>query len=92
MKKEDLDKLFKLGDVGESCTRTLLSSSSSKLEMRVQCAEGQGMKQTGSFRLEVVNPENVKGSMQMTTTDGTQTMSVNSTFASKWIGPACEKE
>jgi hypothetical protein len=92
VKKEDRDQLSKLGDIGESCTRTLLSSSGSKLEMRVQCAEGQGMKQTGSFRLEVVNPENVKGSMQMTATDGTHTMNMNSSFSAKWIGPVCESK
>jgi Protein of unknown function (DUF3617) len=88
VKKEDLDGLFKLGDIAESCTRTYLSSSSSKREMRLQCQQN-GMKQTGSVRVEVVNPENVKGSMQMTVTAGTQTMTANSSFSSRWIGPAC---
>jgi hypothetical protein len=89
---EDRDQLSKLGDIAESCTRTFLSSSGTKLEMRFQCAEEKGMKQTSSFRLEVVNPENVKGSMQMTTTDGTHTMTANSVFSSKWIGSACESK
>jgi len=90
VKKEDLDKLFKLDDVAESCTRTVLSSSGSKREMRYQCAETNGMKGTGTVHIEVVNPENVKLSMQMTFTDGTHTMSANSAYSAKWIGPACD--
>jgi hypothetical protein len=90
VKKEDLDKLFKFGDIEESCTRTFLTSSSSRQEMRIQCAQPDGMKQTGSVRIEVVNPENVKGSMQMTVTNGAHTMSWTSSFSAKWIGPACD--
>ena len=92
VKKQDLDNLFKPGEIAESCTRTFLFSSSSRQEMRLQCAEQKGMKQTASVRIEAVNPETVKGSMQMSTTDGTQTMSMNSSFSAKWIGPACESK
>src|SRR5258708_33066221 len=53
MKKEDLERLFKLDDIGESCTRTFVSSSSSRQEMRIQCADRKGVKQTGSLRLEI---------------------------------------
>jgi hypothetical protein len=92
MKKEDLAKGLEIGDFAESCTRTLLSSSSTRLEMRFQCVLPNGLKQDGSIHIEVVNPENVKGSTQMSITDGGHTMNTNSSFSAKWLGPVCSKE
>ena len=48
VKKEDLDKPFKLDDIEKSCTRTFLSVSSSKQEMRFECTNG-AMKQNVGF-------------------------------------------
>jgi hypothetical protein len=87
--KDQLDKPFDLGDENtKSCTRTLITSSGSRQEFRLDCNR-QGMKTTGTIKLEAVNSENVKGSMVMTMTNGEHTMNMNYTFAAKWIGPAC---
>ena len=91
VKKEGLDKPFKFDDIAESCTRTFLSVTSSRQEMRVQCTNG-GMKQNVSFRLDVINSENVKISMQETGSDGTHTSGMNSTVTAKWIGPVCDSK
>ncbi|SPE28716.1 hypothetical protein SBA6_1110002 [Candidatus Sulfopaludibacter sp. SbA6] len=94
LKKEDLDKpLIKLEDIGESCTRTILAASASKQEMRLQCtADGKAGAQNFSFRLDVIDSENFKSSMQGTASDGTGTMGMNSTVTAKWIGPVWDSK
>ncbi|MGB6946429.1 MAG: DUF3617 domain-containing protein [Bryobacteraceae bacterium] len=87
--KDQLDKPFDLGDQNtKACTRTLVTSSGSRQEIRLDCNR-QGTKSTGTIKLEAVNSENVKGSMLMTMTNAEHTMNMNYTFAAKWIGPAC---
>jgi len=88
LKKEDLDKALSFGADQKSCTRTIVTSSRSKQEIRLECAQGGG-KQSGTIRVEALSSENVKGSTQMTMSSGDRTMNMNSTFSAKWIGPAC---
>jgi hypothetical protein len=54
----------------------------------MECEIGGG-KQLGTLKLETIDSSNVKGSMQMTASNGARTMNVNSTFVAKWLGPAC---
>jgi hypothetical protein len=90
--KDKLDKPFNLGDEStKSCTRTLVTSSGSRQEIRIDCNR-EAMKSTGTVKVEAVDSENVKGSMQMTITNGEHTMNMNYTFAAKWIGPACTEK
>lgn len=87
--KDRLDKPFNLGDEStKACTRTLVTSSGSKQEIHVDC-DRASMKSSGTIKVEAIDSENVKGSMQMTMTNGEHTMNMNYTFAAKWIGPAC---
>src|ERR1017187_8264968 len=93
MKKEDLDRPFKLDNIEKSCTRTFLSASGGKQEMRLQCTD-EGVKQNVSFRLDVMNSENFKISIQGTASDGTGTgtMGMNFALTGKWIGPVCDSK
>jgi hypothetical protein len=52
----------------------------------------EGGKATGTIKMEAVDSENIKGSMQMTVTNGEHTMNMNYTFASKWVGPVCSEK
>ncbi len=88
MTREKMNKQQMFTDNKMDCTKTVVSSSSSKLEMRVQCT-ADGAKTNGTFRVESMNSENVKGSMQMVTTGGDHTVNMNSTFTSKWLGADC---
>ena len=88
--KEQIDKAFDMGQQ-KSCTRTVVSSSATKQEVRIDCTTGQ-MKSTGIFRVEVINSETVKGSMQMTMNSAGRPMNMNSTFTSKWLGPTCDSK
>jgi hypothetical protein len=86
VKKEDLDKPF--GNDDKTCKRTILTSSATKQEIHMECEMGGG-KQVGTLKFEAVDSSTVKGSMQMTASNGGRTMNVNSTFSAKWLGPAC---
>jgi len=89
--KDKLDKPFNLGDEStNSCSRTLVTSSGSRQEIRIDCTR-DGTKSTGTVKVEAVDSENVKGSMQMSIANGEHTMNMNYTFAAKWIGPACSE-
>jgi hypothetical protein len=87
--KDKLDKPFNLGDENtKACTRTLITASGGKQEIRLDC-DRQGMKSTGTVKVEAVDTENVKGSLQMSVTNAGRTMNMNYTFVSKWVGSAC---
>ena len=88
MTREKMNKQEMFGDDQKQCTRTVVTSSSSKVEVRLQCAM-DGTKTNGTFRVEAMNSENVKGSMQMATASGDRTMNMNSNFTAKWLGPDC---
>jgi len=88
VKKEDLDKALKFSE-DNACTRTLVSSSRSKQEIRIECNRN-GSKQTGTLRIEAVSSESIKGAFEMTST-GAHPMNFSTTFTSKWIGPCKDK-
>lgn len=86
VKKEDLDKPF--GNENKSCKRSIVTSSATKQEIHMECEMGGG-KQVGTLKFEAVDSSTVKGSMQMTASNGGRIMNINSTFSAKWLGPAC---
>ena len=73
----------------KQCTKTVVTSTGSKLEMRMHCTMEGGAKADGTVRVERINSESTKGSVQMVSTSGDHTMNMNSTFTSKWLGPDC---
>src|SRR5579863_1861492 len=88
LKKEELDKPLDFGNNGKSCTRTIVTSTSSKQEFRIACGTA-AMKTNGTVKLEALDSENVKCAITMSVTDGTRTMTGNSTFSAKWVAPVC---
>ncbi len=90
--KDKLDKAFNLGDENtKSCKPTLVTSSGSRQEIHLDC-DRQGMKSTGTVKVEAVDSQNLKGSMQISVTNASRTMNMNYTFTAKWIGPACTEK
>jgi hypothetical protein len=86
--KEKLQEGTAFGEEKKSCTRNVITSTSSKTDMRVECTE-QGIKTDGTFQVEALSAESVKGSAHVKTFDSGHTMNVNSTYAGKWIGGTC---
>ena len=87
--KEELSKPLTFGDDNDkSCKSTLISSSRSKQEARLECTN-ETANRSGDVHIEAINPENLKGSMQMTVAGGGRTMNINLGFTGKWIGSSC---
>jgi len=72
----------------KECKQTVLTSTSTKAEIKVSCDFGD-IKANGTMRVEALSPESVKGSGQMTSSGGGQSMSMNTSFSAKWLGPSC---
>jgi hypothetical protein len=86
--QEQLDKGDSFTENRKSCTHTVVSSTRSKVEVWLQCAEND-MKFDAKLQFEAVDSENVKGQTLSTATAGDHTMNSSSNFIAKWISPNC---
>lgn len=95
MTKEKMQQAWNTGqDSLKACTTTVITSTSSKQEIRVECNR-DGSKSSGTVKVETVDSEHIRGSMQMTAVTGGaegHAMNMNYTFTSKWIGAACTEK
>jgi hypothetical protein len=91
--KEQIEKAEGLGEDRPECTRKVVSSSSSRLEIHMVC-NGEGMKGEGTVEVLASSPESAKGTVHMTVSanGNSQPMVIESTFTSKWVGATCTKE
>ena len=88
--KEKLDKQMAFDQNRKECTRTIVSSTGSKLEMRIHCeGKDQQMFTDGAFVVEVVSSDRAKGSMHAVSSGNGRTMNMDFTFSSRYLGPAC---
>ena len=88
--QEDAAKGFPAA-VPQNCKYNLTLSTASQQKMTVTCATDKAQT-TGTIQIDVVDSENVKGSIQMATALNGQTMNTNMTFTSKWVGPTCSEK
>ncbi|MBZ5610838.1 MAG: DUF3617 domain-containing protein [Acidobacteriia bacterium] len=91
LRKEDVEKAATFGDDDKACTRTIVTASSTRQEMRIECTRPTG-KQTGTIHVEASDSEHVKGVVHMTMLLGDRSMTVNSSFESKWLGSVCTEK
>lgn len=90
MTKEQIEQGLGFGQDQGKCTRTVVSSTGTTIDVQVACSE-QGMNTSGTMHFEALSPESVKGSSQMTANGGGHTMTVHMTLTSKWLGPTCSQ-
>jgi hypothetical protein len=74
----------------EGCTRQVVKFTSTYAEVHYVCAM-QDAKGEGTVKVQVLNPENVKGSGQIHAVAYGQPINTNSSFAAKWLGSDCGK-
>jgi hypothetical protein len=86
--KEKIEKHSAFSNNRGDCTRTVVNSTGSKLEVKIHCEEKQASTD-GTLVLETVGSDHVKGTMQAVTNANGHTMNMNFTFSSKYLGPAC---
>lgn len=89
--KEKLEQAWNTGQsMAKNCTTTMTSSSAGKQEVHMECNQN-GTKMTGTVKVEAVDSEHTRGSIQMmaASADTGHAMNMNYSFTSKWLGAAC---
>jgi hypothetical protein len=87
--KKKLDEGMGFDDQKQQCKRKVISSSSTQLEMQVECVV-ENAKASGGGKIEAQNPETVKGHMHMTiATPSGGNMESDVLIAGKWISADC---
>jgi Protein of unknown function (DUF3617) len=86
--RKQLDSGIPFSPDRKSCTRTVLTSTGSKVDVRVECLD-QGIKTDGIFQVEALSSGNVKGAVSFSATGGDGAINSTSIFTAKWIGPSC---
>jgi len=86
--QEELDKGASFGERPKACAPTIVSSTSSKIDLRLACVEN-GVKWEAKAHFEAIDSEKVRGRIESSATGGDHTMNSDSTFTAKWIGPVC---
>jgi hypothetical protein len=69
----------------------VITSNSSRQEVRFECSI-LGGKQTGTVRLDAVDSENIKGTIQINMAAGEHTSATSGDLTSKWLGAACSEK
>ncbi len=88
--KEDLDKPFALAEGKDdgNCTRTVLKSTSTVQEVRVDCTLG-ARKSTGTIHIEAPTPLAWSGTMDITVLNTGGDIKIRTNVSGKWLGPDC---
>ncbi len=87
--KEKLEKNMAFSNDPADCTHTVVTSTGHKLEMKIHC-EGKQSSTDGQFVIEAIGSDTVKGTNHMVSNSSSgHTMTMDFTFSSKYLGPAC---
>jgi hypothetical protein len=87
--KEKLAKHSAFSNSRGDCTRTVVSSTGRKLEMKVHCEEKQTTTD-GNFVIEAIGSDNVKGTTHMVSNSSSgHNMTMDFTFSSRYLGADC---
>jgi hypothetical protein len=88
--KEKLEKQMAFDenrkDKDNDCTRTIVTSTGSKVEMKFHCEQSST---DGTLLLEAVTSDSVKGSMHSVTNSHGRSMNMDLTFSSRYLGSVC---
>ncbi len=75
-------------DRNKSCTQTVVTSSSTKQELKMEC-NMTGNTGTGTVTIEAKDPEHVNGLVQMHIGNNGRNMDMKVTITAKWISSSC---
>jgi hypothetical protein len=88
VKKEDLVKLNPMGNDDKSCKMTVVNSSRSKLEAKVDC-DSPGNKSSSSVTIEASSSESSKFKVVSTGTSNGRPMNMTVNGTGKWLSATC---
>ncbi len=70
-----------------NCERSVMDSSSSKMNIRMECTGDETM--NGTFHIEALNRQAIRGSLHMVVSNGGNAMTVNRDIQGKWLASNC---
>ena len=87
----DRDRSFRVEDDHQHCTNKLVSQTATSMELAVECTDAgnHGGGSRGTLKWNAPNPETVSGTIDLTITQGAQTMQSHATIAGRWLGADC---
>jgi len=88
MTQDSLKRALAFGQNDNSCTRKVVSSSSDRQEIHIECTRGK-MTTTGDMTIERLDAEHVKGAMVMKTAGGDRPIDMKMSFTTKWLSADC---
>jgi hypothetical protein len=88
IRKEDLAKMIPNGNKDQSCKVTLVSSSRTKQELKMDC-DANGSKQNGTVVVEALSSESTKFSLQVASNQDGHAMNMTVNGTAKWLGGTC---
>ena len=86
--KEKLEKRSAFMSNRGECSRTVVSSTGRKLELKIHCVDKETTSD-GTAVMEAIGSDNVKGTMHFVTKTSENTITMDFTTSSKYLGPAC---
>ena len=86
--KEKLQKHSAFSNNRGDCTRTVVSSTGSKMEVKFHCEDKQSSSD-GTFQMEALGSDNAKGTMHMVSNSNGRTMNMDMVINSKYLGSDC---
>lgn len=86
--KEKLEKSMMFEHEHQDCTRSVNTSTGSKLDLHFTC-DKKGTKVDVAVLMEALNSETVKGTTHITGNGATNTFNMSSAFLGKWVSAAC---
>ncbi|MGO9863806.1 MAG: DUF3617 domain-containing protein [Terriglobales bacterium] len=86
--QEKLDKQSAFDVTQHGCTRTVVTSTASKLELKIHCEQKQAISD-GTLVVEASGADSAKGTMHLVTNAAGRNMNMDFSFSSKYLGPDC---
>lgn len=86
--KDKLDNHSAFSNSRGECTRTVVTSTGSKLEVKFHCEDKQ-TSSDGTFAMEAEGSDSVKGTMHSVTNSSGHNMTMDFTINSKYLGSDC---
>lgn len=92
--REKIEKDMAFADERKDCTRTVVNSSPSHFEMKFHCERNKSKDEhkfdsDGTFVVDLVGSDSAKGTSHIVANSNGHNITMDFTFTSKYLGPAC---
>jgi Protein of unknown function (DUF3617) len=86
--KQDLTKAFDTGEDAKSCKQTIMTSTSTRQEVKLEC-DTQGNKIVRTVKVEAVDSSHLKGLVLSTVGNNGRNMEMKGNLSAKFLSSSC---